>query len=58
MLSTKQFFMRDQAQYPVAAFMSESPRRVTPQFQGSGAGLALFVAALTILNILAVAPGG
>ena len=58
MLRNKQIFMRDQAQFPVAAFMSEAPRRAAASVESNGAGVALFVVALTMLNIIAVAPGG
>ena len=52
MLRNKQFFMRDQAQFPVAAFMSEAPRRAAASVESNGVGVALFVVALTMLNII------
>ena len=58
-MQPKHYFMQDQAHSSVDSFMSECPEFDEPAAitdHVNGTGLTLVVAALTLLNLIAVVP--
>lgn len=55
-MAKQRFFMRDQLRTPIATIMAEEPRRASVPLDIGGAGLAIVVAVLTLVNVIAVAP--
>lgn len=54
---TNRFFMRDQLRDPVTAMIDEPGRRAQLPLDLGGAGLVVVVALVTLVNLVATAPG-
>ncbi|MEM7407290.1 MAG: hypothetical protein AAF458_18465 [Pseudomonadota bacterium] len=51
------FFMRDQLREPVNAMVDEPGRNSSLPLDLGGAGLAVLIALVTLINLVATAPG-